>query len=86
MCLVPQERLELSRREASVPKTDVSANSTIGAVVLGVCQGVEFRHTPFLSSREVDDLEALKSVAITTIWIPCLSPVLWHLSLARNDA
>ena len=41
LCLVPQERLELSRREASVPKTDVSANSTIGAVVLGMCQGVE---------------------------------------------
>jgi hypothetical protein len=51
-----------------------------------VCQGVEFRHTPFLSSREVDELEALKSVAIKTIWIPCLLSRPWPLSPSRNDA
>ena len=68
--MVPQERLELSRREASVPKTDVSANSTIGAVVLDVGKGVEFLPTPF-SSREVD-VEVCNSfsVAITNLMVP----------------
>ena len=84
--MVGKERLELSRVTPLVPKTSASANSATRPVVLGVCQGVEFRHTPFLSSREVDDLEALKSVVIMTIWIPCLSPVLWRLSRSRNDA
>ena len=80
--MVPQERLELSRREASVPKTDVSANSTIGAVVLDVGKGVEFLPTPF--SREVEN--SVKSVAVKTIWILCLLSRPWPLSPSRNDA
>ena len=64
--MVGKERLELSRVTPLVPKTSASTNSATRPLVLDVCQGVEFRHTPFLSSREVDDLEALKSVAIMT--------------------
>ena len=71
--MVGDVRLELTRIAPLVPKTSASTDSANRPLcVLGVCQGVEFRHTPFLSSREVDDLEALKSVVIMTIRIPCL--------------
>jgi hypothetical protein len=47
-----------------------------------VGKGVEVLPTPF--SREVEN--PVKSVAITTIWIPCLSQRLSRLSRSRNDA
>jgi hypothetical protein len=47
-----------------------------------VGKGVEVLPTPF--SREVEN--SVKSVAVKTIWILCLSPVPWPLSPARNDA
>ena len=60
-------RLELTRIAPLVPKTSASTNSATRPLVLGVCQGVEFRHTPF-SSREVD-VEVCNSfsVAITNL-------------------
>jgi hypothetical protein len=47
-----------------------------------VGKGVEFLPTPF--SREVEN--SVKSVAVKTIWIPCLLSRPRHLSQSRNDA